>query len=80
LATSITTLLGIAALLVLGGPVIRNFAVAMCVGVIVGTYSTIFVASPSILIMEKVKPILMRWITPTVEGVQVESAEQPSAK
>ncbi|MCP4807907.1 MAG: protein translocase subunit SecF [Proteobacteria bacterium] len=66
LATSITTGLAILPLLFLGGPVIRTFALALLIGVIVGTYSTIFVATPSILVMEKVKPVLMAWLAPSV--------------
>lgn len=46
LATSITTLLALLALYVLGGPVIRDFTVIMIVGVIVGVYSTIYIAAP----------------------------------
>ncbi len=51
LLTSLTTLLVLAALLVLGGEVMRGFATALIIGVIVGTYSSIFVASPTVLIM-----------------------------
>ena len=43
--TSLTTLLAVGALLVFGGGVLRGFAFAMMVGVLVGTYSSIFVAS-----------------------------------
>ncbi len=43
--TSVTTLLALIALFVLGGDVIRGFVFAMIWGVIVGTYSTVFVAS-----------------------------------
>ncbi|MFT5584726.1 MAG: preprotein translocase subunit SecF [Cognaticolwellia sp.] len=75
LATSITTLLGIGALLLLGGPVIRNFALAMCIGIIVGTYSSIVVATPSILVMEKVKPVLVKWLTPASKGVVFDGQE-----
>jgi preprotein translocase subunit SecF len=57
-ATSVTTILAITMLMVLGGPMIRNFAFAMFLGIIFGTYSTVFVASPMILIMEDVKPFL----------------------
>ena len=75
LATSITTLLGIGSLLILGGPVIRNFALAMCIGIVVGTYSSIVVATPSILIMEKVKPVLVKWLTPATPGVVIDGHE-----
>jgi len=44
--TSGTTLLVVLSLFIYGGPVINNFAFALLVGVIVGTYSSIFVASP----------------------------------
>ena len=47
--TSLTTLLALVALLVVGGPVIRDFAIAMTWGVIIGTYSTIYVAAPMVL-------------------------------
>jgi preprotein translocase subunit SecF len=47
--TSFTTLLALIALLVAGGPTIRDFAIAMVWGVVVGTYSTIYVASPMVL-------------------------------
>ena len=44
--TSLTTLFVVVVLLLFGGEVIRDFAVALLVGIIVGTYSSIFVASP----------------------------------
>lgn len=49
LMTSVTTLLALIALFVLGGDVIRGFVFAMIWGVIVGTYSSIFVASAILL-------------------------------
>ena len=47
--TSLTTLLALVALFILGGDVIRGFVFAMIWGVIVGTYSSIFVASTILL-------------------------------
>ena len=47
--TSVTTLLALIALFVLGGDVIRGFVFAMIWGVVVGTYSSIFVASAVLL-------------------------------
>ncbi len=47
--TSVTTLLVVVALFVFGGGVIHDFAFAMLIGVLVGTYSSIFVASPVLL-------------------------------
>lgn len=54
--TSGTTLLVILSLFVFGGGVIHNFAFAMLVGVIAGTYSTIFIASAFVIYWEKRKP------------------------
>jgi preprotein translocase subunit SecF len=51
--TSATTLIVVVALFILGGGVIHDFAFAMLVGIIVGTYSSIFVASPIILVWEE---------------------------
>ena len=44
--TSGTTLLALFSIFVLGGEILRGFALAMIIGVLVGTYSSIFVASP----------------------------------
>lgn len=51
LMTSMTTILVLLALLFLGGELIRGFATALLVGVIVGTYSSIYVASNVVLAM-----------------------------
>jgi preprotein translocase subunit SecF len=50
--TSSTTLVVVLALFILGGGVIHDFAFALLVGILVGTYSSIFVASPVLLIWE----------------------------
>ena len=47
--TSFTTLLVLFALFFLGGEVIRGFSIALIIGVIIGTYSSIFIASPVVL-------------------------------
>tara|TARA_Y100001958_G_C21241771_1_gene569751 strand:- start:1967 stop:2887 length:921 start_codon:yes stop_codon:yes gene_type:complete len=49
--TSVTTMLALLALYVLGGEVIRGFTFAMIWGVIVGTYSSIFIASPLLMML-----------------------------
>lgn len=49
LMTSVTTLLALGALFVFGGPVIRDFTFALIWGVLIGTYSSIFVAAPILL-------------------------------
>lgn len=47
--TSLTTMIVVLTLLIFGGEVIRGFSIALFVGVIIGTYSSIFVASPAVL-------------------------------
>jgi preprotein translocase subunit SecF len=47
--TSVTTLIALIALAVFGGTIIRDFALAMIWGVIIGTYSSVFVAVPVLL-------------------------------
>ena len=51
LATSVTTLLVLLALLSLGGELIHNFALALTIGVAVGTYSSIYVVTLALLMM-----------------------------
>ncbi len=51
--TSVTTFLVVLILFLVGGEVIHSFAFAMIVGVIIGTYSSIFVASPVVIKMTK---------------------------
>ena len=58
--TSLTTVLAIAALFVFGGAVIHDFAFALLVGVIFGTYSSVFVASHVVLAWERYRPTKMR--------------------
>jgi preprotein translocase subunit SecF len=49
--TSLTTFFAAFALFILGGEVIHDFAFAIMLGIIIGTYSSIFVASPIVLLM-----------------------------
>ncbi len=56
LIVSGTTLMAIASLLIFGGPVLRDFALALFLGVIIGTYSSWFVASPIVVEWEFRKP------------------------
>jgi len=51
--TSTTTVIALLALFVLGGDVIRPFALAMLIGVFVGTYSSVFIAAPILLFLER---------------------------
>ena len=53
--TSGTTFFVVLALFLFGGGVIHDFALAMLIGIIVGTYSSIYIASPLVLLFEKNK-------------------------
>lgn len=52
LMTSVTTLIALFALFFLGGEVIRGFTAAMIWGVVIGTYSSVFVASPMLMFLK----------------------------
>ncbi|MBI4683302.1 MAG: protein translocase subunit SecF [Nitrospirae bacterium] len=60
LITSLTTFFAAAALFVFGGEVIHDFAFAIMMGIIVGTYSSIFVASPIVLLLGKDKVFIKK--------------------
>ncbi|MBI2605956.1 MAG: protein translocase subunit SecF [Deltaproteobacteria bacterium] len=51
--TSLATMLVVLALMIFGGGVIEDFAFAMLIGIIVGTYSSIFIASPVMIMLSK---------------------------
>jgi preprotein translocase SecF subunit len=54
LLTSVTTLFVVVMLFVFGGDDIKDFALAMLIGIIVGTYSSIFIASPVVIYWEQI--------------------------
>ncbi|MBN1663537.1 MAG: protein translocase subunit SecF [Deltaproteobacteria bacterium] len=54
--TSLTVFIVLLVLFFFGGAVIHDFAFTLLVGVLVGTYSTVFIASPIVLLFEKIKP------------------------
>ena len=59
LVTSLTTLLVLVALFIFGGEIIHSFATALIIGVLIGTYSSIFVASPVTLALGITREDLM---------------------
>ncbi|WP_428623356.1 protein translocase subunit SecF [Sedimenticola sp.] len=59
LMTSLTTLLVLVALFVFGGEIIHGFAFALIIGIVVGTYSSIYVASTAVLMLGISKADLM---------------------
>ena len=54
--TSLTVIMVLFVLFFFGGAVIHDFAFALLVGTIAGVYSTVFIASPIVLLFEKIKP------------------------
>lgn len=52
--TSLTVMLALMAIIIFGGETIRSFVAALAIGVFVGTYSSIFVASPILVIWDKI--------------------------
>lgn len=69
LVTSLTTLLVLIALFVFGGELIHSFSIALIIGVVVGTYSSIYVAANVLIMMGISKEDL---IVPEKEGAQVD--------
>ncbi len=55
--TSLTTLMVVVVLMIFGGEVIRGFSVALFIGILVGTYSSIFVATPILVDMQGKKKV-----------------------
>ena len=53
--TSLTTLFSVIVLLILGGDTLKTFSMTLFIGMLVGTYSSVFVASPLVYIMKKGK-------------------------
>lgn len=52
LMTSVTTLLALLALALVGGPVIKGLSIALIWGVVIGTYSSLFLATPLLLVLK----------------------------
>lgn len=71
LVTSLTTLLVLAALFIFGGEIIHGFAFALIVGVVIGTYSSIYVASSAVLYLGISKADLMEV---KKEGAELDSS------
>jgi len=59
LVTSFTTLIVLVSLFVFGGEIIHGFSIAMIVGIVIGTYSSIYVASSSLLVMGVTREALL---------------------
>jgi preprotein translocase subunit SecF len=73
LITSFTTLIVLFALLILGGELIRGFAIGLIIGVMVGTYSSIYIAANVLLMLDITKEDLA---IPVKEGVDDPDVQQ----
>ncbi len=73
LLTGVTSLVAVLALLLFGGEVVRPFALAMLIGIVVGTYSSVYIASPTLLLLE-------RWRTRKSGGGAPASRSHATAK
>jgi len=60
LMTSLTTLTVVVVLFIAGGEILRDFALALIIGVLVGTYSSVFVASPIVVEWEHRSPKMLK--------------------
>ncbi|MFE8069613.1 protein translocase subunit SecF [Marinobacteraceae bacterium S3BR75-40.1] len=74
LMTSGTTLLVLISLFIFGGEMIRNFSIALIIGIVVGTYSSIYVAANLLLTMGVSREDLL---LPVKEGAKNEEEETP---
>jgi preprotein translocase subunit SecF len=66
--TSVTTLLVVLTLLLVGGEIMKGFAIALLIGIVIGTYSSIFVASPSVLMLGISREDMLPVVKEAVEG------------
>ena len=73
LITSITTLFVVVVLFFFGGPVINDFAFALIVGILVGTYSSIFVASPMLNVFDGLQ---RKYLPNTLKKEKVQEKQQ----
>lgn len=55
--TSLTVMLVVMVLVILGGPILRNMALCLLFGILAGTYSSIFIASPTIIYLSRWFPV-----------------------
>lgn len=68
ITTTLTVLLALVTFLFWGGPVLRDFAIAMLCGLVFGVYSTVYIASPLIIIFEDWKPFFAKFLAITDSG------------
>jgi preprotein translocase subunit SecF len=75
LMTSLTTLLVVLALFIFGGEVIHAFSIALLFGIVIGTYSSIYIASNTILAMGVSKEDLLPPVKEDDENVNADGSQ-----
>ncbi|OFW66004.1 MAG: protein-export membrane protein SecF [Actinobacteria bacterium RBG_13_63_9] len=78
--TTIAILLPLVAILVFGGPTLKDFAMALTIGVVAGTYSSFFVAAPLVTIWKEREPRYRKRLALAGAGGQTAIDEGPSGK
>lgn len=63
--TGVSTLIALVVLLIFGGEELRGFALALLIGIVLGTYSSIFVSTPIVVLLRQRFPVAKRAITAT---------------
>ncbi len=76
LLTSLTTFLVVLAIFIFGGSLIRTFALALMIGVVFGTYSSVAIASPTMLWLHDVLPKLQSMLGPEKAATARERAKK----
>jgi preprotein translocase subunit SecF len=76
--TAGTTILAVLALFIFGGEVLRGFAFTMLIGVIAGTYSTVFIAAAVAILLQGKKPLKGQIVAPA--AVAVPEARRPTRR
>ena len=71
LLTSVTTLLALIALYIFGGEVLSGFTLAMIWGVLIGTYSSIFIAAPILILLGAKRDAMSKATDPNLQPVPV---------
>jgi preprotein translocase subunit SecF len=78
--TSLTTLLAVLAIYIFSTSSIKTFALSLMIGVVVGTYSSMFVAAPTVLIWRQILARRSRPVArPTPPGSAAGAVAQPAA-